>query len=117
MKFIAISTLVLLGLLVALTAWSERPSVRAERASLPMTFAHADHQATGCATCHHNFVDEVGFGGECIGCHRTDESVAHLVETQFHELCRGCHVEQSAAGESAGPLRQCRTCHTPDDAP
>jgi len=116
-KVIAISTALLIGLFLALAAWSGRPSVRAERASLPMTFAHADHHAAGCATCHHNFVDSVGFGGQCIECHQTDTSVAHLVEQQFHDLCRGCHVERRAAGERAGPVRQCRACHTEDQAP
>jgi predicted CXXCH cytochrome family protein len=116
-KVIILSSCALLVALVALTAWSGRPAVRADRETLPMTFAHADHRATGCATCHHNFVDAVGFGGECIDCHQTDATVAHLVEAQFHDLCRGCHVERRAAGETAGPVRQCRACHTPDDAP
>jgi predicted CXXCH cytochrome family protein len=109
-----LSIALLLGILIVA---SERPAARDERTELPMTFAHADHQSDSCVTCHHNFADSVGFGGECIHCHQTDPTVSHLVEEQFHDLCRGCHVERRAAGETSGPLRQCRLCHTRDEAP
>jgi hypothetical protein len=61
--------------------------LRAERAMLPVTFAHLDHRSVT------------------------------LIETQFHTLCRDCHVEKQAEGEDGGPTRRCLDCHTTDDAP
>ena len=83
---------------------------------LPITFAHADHQEVNCVDCHHEFVDATP-RGPCFECHKADPTVAHLVEVQFHDLCRGCHVERLAAGLDAGPARACIACHSPDDAP
>jgi hypothetical protein len=116
-RLVFLSVVLVLALLAALVFWSGKPSVRANRAPLPMTFAHADHEAVTCVRCHHNFVDDVGFGGECLHCHQTDAAVAHLVEEQFHGLCRGCHLEQHATGEPGGPVRQCQACHTADEHP
>ena len=117
MRVALFSTGLLAGLLLVLVAWSSRVEVRAEAELLPVTFAHADHISQNCVECHHNYVDEVGFGANCLACHKTDESVAHLIEPQFHDLCRGCHEEHMAAGEATGPVRECLRCHTADDDP
>lgn len=90
--------------------------LRRARPLLPLTFAHADHLEVTCVACHHNFLDDTG-QGLCFDCHKTDRSVSHLIETQFHDLCRGCHVEKQLAGEDGGPLRACLDCHVADDAP
>lgn len=89
---------------------------RSDATLLPLTFAHADHQAVNCVDCHHEFVDATP-RGPCLECHAADPAVAHLVEVQFHDLCRGCHVERLAAGLAAGPTRACGACHTADEAP
>ena len=85
-------------------------------ARLPMTFAHADHRAQNCIRCHHEFVDKSG-QGLCLDCHLRDVKIRPLLETQFHSLCRGCHVEQRRLGNDAGPARRCFDCHHEDDQP
>ena len=83
---------------------------------LPLTFAHVDHTEVSCVACHHDFADDTG-PGLCLDCHKRDPTVAHLIEEQFHDLCRGCHAELAAEGEAAGPLRACNACHVPDLLP
>ena len=83
---------------------------------LPMTFAHKDHTDVACTECHHNYVDDTGLE-TCMLCHVTDERVAHLLMTQFHELCMGCHVDTQLAGDAAGPTRSCIACHMSEDDP
>jgi len=83
---------------------------------LAVKFAHADHVEQNCVECHHNFVDNTGTG-MCFDCHKTDPEVAHLIEEQFHELCRNCHIEHQAGREAHGPTRQCVRCHVKDDQP
>jgi hypothetical protein len=90
--------------------------LRAARPMLEVTFAHLDHRTVNCIDCHHNFVDDTG-QGLCFDCHKTDPAVNALIETQFHDLCRGCHMEQQRNGEDGGPVRQCIDCHTADEAP
>jgi len=85
-------------------------------ARLPMTFAHADHRAQNCIRCHHEFTDRSG-QGLCLDCHLRDAKIRPLLETQFHALCRGCHVEQRRLGNTAGPTRRCYDCHHEDDQP
>lgn len=80
---------------------------------LPMTFMHNDHRIVPCATCHHEFVDGTT-GSSCINCHVTDPDVSGLLEEQFHDLCRSCHVEEHAAGNPGGPTRRCISCHLAD---
>ena len=87
-----------------------------ESANLPMTFAHADHAKQQCIACHHNYQDGTG-QGLCLDCHRTDQEIAFKMRDQFHALCMGCHIEKRAAGESGGPLRSCKDCHTADQRP
>ena len=85
---------------------------------LPMAFAHVDHRTENCISCHHDYVDgTTGANGLCMSCHVTEASVWPLLETQFHDLCRGCHEEKAALGEDAGPPRQCIACHTLEDQP
>ena len=83
---------------------------------LVVHFAHADHVEQNCVVCHHNFVDDTGTG-MCFDCHVTDPDVADLIESQFHDLCRGCHVDKQLAGEAHGPTRQCIDCHSKEDLP
>ena len=64
---------------------------RYEPPLLPVSFAHRDHNNFNCVACHHNFADDTGIG-LCFDCHKTEPTVAHLIEDQFHDLCRGCHV-------------------------
>ncbi len=83
---------------------------------LPMAFAHADHRSVTCVDCHHNFTDGSGIG-TCVHCHVTDEELFSQLENQFHDLCRGCHVELSSQHEASGPVRQCLQCHHLEDVP
>jgi len=83
---------------------------------LVVSFAHADHLEQNCVDCHHNFVDDSGTG-MCFDCHKTQAEVAPHIEEQFHDLCRGCHIEKQAAGADHGPTRQCISCHVRDDRP
>jgi len=107
------------GVLIAIAAtaaYQARQSMVDTRPLLPLTFAHLDHRAVNCITCHHNFTDDTG-QGLCIDCHRTDSKVRLQIEPMFHTLCRDCHVKKHADGEDAGPVRRCLDCHTQDDAP
>lgn len=83
---------------------------------IEMTFAHTDHAKQQCVTCHHNYQDDTG-QGLCLDCHHSDEELAFQMRSQFHELCMGCHQEKRDEGESSGPLRNCKACHTADHAP
>ena len=83
---------------------------------LAVSFAHADHVQQPCVECHHNFVDATGIG-MCFDCHNTDPTVSHLIEQQFHDLCRNCHLAEQAAGNDHGPTRQCIACHVKDNKP
>ena len=83
---------------------------------LVVNFAHADHTDQHCVDCHHNFVDDTGVG-LCFDCHKSDPEIAPDIEAQFHDLCRGCHVENQLAGAEHGPTRSCIACHIADDRP
>ena len=85
-------------------------------ASLPMTFAHADHSEQNCLNCHHNYQDNTG-QGLCLDCHRTRISTRTLIRQQFHQLCMGCHTRLTKNGGKSGPLRNCLGCHAPDKRP
>ena len=106
------TTLIAMGFLFS----NLQEDLRATRPILPITFAHADHLKQTCVGCHHNFTDTTG-QGLCFECHKTDPTVSSLIETQFHDLCRDCHVEKQLLGEGAGPVRACIDCHLADDDP
>ncbi len=82
-------------------------------AVLPMTFTHQSHFGQPCATCHHEFADHT-VGPNCMTCHVTDAKVAPLLEQQFHDLCRSCHLDEHMAGGPSGPTRRCIACHLDD---
>jgi hypothetical protein len=102
-------------LLFVFAALSASIAARAE-APLVMTFGHADHREQNCIVCHHNFVDDTG-QGLCIDCHVRDPELRAVFEQQFHDLCRGCHVEERRKGHDAGPTRRCLDCHHAENAP
>ncbi len=115
--------LVLVGVLYALMIGLSSAAYRAQQEQtawvppLPMKFAHIDHAQQRCVDCHHNFEDDTG-QGMCIDCHFRDPELAVIMEQQFHDLCRGCHLEKAMAGEEAhGPLRHCVDCHQEDFMP
>jgi hypothetical protein len=115
--------LMLAGILAAYAALSWHANQPVERNTeaavvdiLPMTFAHKDHIIQRCVDCHHNFEDDSG-QGLCIDCHVRDDDLAYRIEKQFHDLCRGCHLDEHRKGEKAGPLRRCDDCHTADHLP
>ena len=83
---------------------------------LPMKFAHIDHAREKCVDCHHNYQDDTG-QGLCMDCHYRDPELNHLMEQQFHALCRGCHEEKRLHGDKSGPLRTCGECHQLDYLP
>ena len=83
---------------------------------LAVNFAHADHSEQNCIACHHNYIDDTG-NRPCFECHMTDPEVSQLIETQFHELCRGCHIDNQVENKEHGPTRQCITCHVADSKP
>ncbi|MEZ5560956.1 MAG: cytochrome c3 family protein [Pseudomonadales bacterium] len=97
--------------------------VAASGPALPLRFAHEDHQSVNCIECHHNFADRTG-AGLCIDCHRQDPEISGQIETMFHDLCRGCHIERQRelaterqGRAESGPTRRCQACHQPDDRP
>lgn len=111
------TTLLVLTALAVLIFLSSAGPACAKRERLPLRFAHADHSAENCLTCHHNFADGSGRGPPCIDCHKTDPEIAAAIETDFHALCRNCHMTRHAAGKPAGPTRACSACHVPDERP
>ncbi len=82
---------------------------------LPVDFLHVDHNGVGCADCHHNFIDSTGMG-DCYRCHKSDESLAPVMQETFHRLCRDCHVTEARLGNESGPVRACDQCHRENDA-
>lgn len=109
------SLIVTLGIVATLIAVSTgEQSHRGEL--LPMSFAHIDHREQNCIECHHDFADDSG-NGLCIDCHKRDPALDPLIEAQFHDLCRGCHIEQRSLGHDAGPTRACIDCHHTEDKP
>jgi len=97
-----------------------KPSIaqrwQSPEAILPMTFAHIDHAGESCLGCHHNYVDATG-QDLCMSCHVAVPELWPKLETQFHTLCRGCHVERQLAGKDSGPTRVCIDCHLSDKLP
>jgi len=81
-----------------------------------MTFAHVDHREQNCIVCHHNFADGTG-QGLCLDCHLRDAALRVRLESQFHAMCRGCHVDLRRRSETAGPVRACHPCHQEENTP
>lgn len=103
--------LILLALAALLYAGHEwRLGAIPRQPLLPTLFEHADHTATQCADCHHNWVDDTG-GGACYNCHKMSPEISVEMESMFHELCWGCHIEKRQEEEEAGPVRECSLCH------
>src|SRR5262245_50293260 len=113
-QFVVIVSIV--SLAAALIASVARPAMVESRPLLPMTFAHLDHREVNCVFCHHNFTDDTG-SGLCIDCHKQNVDIRAEIEPMFHDMCRDCHVSKQADGEDAGPVRQCKDCHTADEEP
>jgi len=113
--YLALGAVAVLGLPGADPGARRAPRFGGTAPILAMTFAHSDHPAVACTTCHHEFRDGRR-SLPCMTCHVTDPTVAPLVEARFHDLCRSCHVEERAAGKVAGPTRRCVDCHLPDEA-
>lgn len=107
--------LVALGLPFGGVQPERAPRFGGDLAVLPMTFAHESHFGMACARCHHEFAERLA-GPSCMACHATDPKVAPLLEAQFHELCRSCHVTEHVAGNPSGPTRRCVACHLDDQA-
>ena len=108
-------TLVMFVLLViaALAVGAWRKQAIPLRPMLPVEFDHALHASVQCAECHHNFVDNTG-GGLCYDCHKNTPEIQSHIGPMFHDLCRGCHVQNRLQGEEGGPVRRCGFCHTSD---
>ncbi len=81
---------------------------------LPVLFDHADHTRENCIECHHNVVDDTGTG-ICYACHHDDPALKVTMLDDFHDFCRGCHLERTTTTEVGGPLRRCSACHASGD--
>ena len=110
----------LLGLiaLVALSGyglhWAHATLVQ-QRPLLPLVFEHQLHGGVNCLACHHDYADRAPSppSGErsCLLCHKKTPALALRIEKDFHELCRGCHLEQAKRIQRGGPIRECKVCH------
>ncbi|BAN48412.1 cytochrome c3 family protein [Metapseudomonas resinovorans] len=107
-------------LLVALLAYGlvkGHAELVRERPLLPLNFDHGLHGKVNCITCHHDYADRspAAPSGDrtCLFCHKKTPHLALRMERDFHELCRGCHLQKLQALHSAGPVQSCRQCHTP----
>ncbi|MNO44823.1 Class III cytochrome C family protein [compost metagenome] len=87
-----------------------------ERPLLPLNFDHQLHGRINCLTCHHDYADRSPAAptGDraCIFCHKRTPALAERIEQDFHQLCRGCHLQKVQSIHAAGPVRACRQCHT-----
>ncbi len=99
-----------LAAVALLVAEGYRRAEAPARPLLPVAFVHADHSATQCIDCHHNFVDSSG-GGTCYNCHKQRPALAGTMEDMFHNFCFTCHIDTQRQRKHAGPTRRCRLCH------
>jgi predicted CXXCH cytochrome family protein len=95
-------------------------TLQTEAAKKPAVFPHKKHQETiECATCHHTKTADgkqgpyvAGEEAKCETCHNatdmTDPKLNSL-KGAGHELCKGCHKKEKAAGKNA-PTK-CSGCH------
>lgn len=88
-----------------------------QRPLLPLNFDHGVHGEVNCLTCHHDYADRSPAppSGDrtCLFCHKKTPALAPRIEEDFHQLCRGCHLERVQAVHAAGPVRACQQCHKP----
>lgn len=88
-----------------------------ERPLLPLNFDHGLHGRINCLDCHHDYADgsPAAPTGDrtCILCHKKSPRLARRIESDFHELCRDCHLQRLQEANAAGPVRACRQCHAP----
>ena len=105
-----VCSVLMLAAAIGWVLFSGQKAAVKSRPLLSVRFDHADHTATSCVACHHNFADSTG-PGSCYSCHKYTDDIALEIESMFHNFCRDCHVERKSYGEDAGPLRQCSHCH------
>ena len=55
--------------------------------------------------------------GPRVTCRERSAEVGHLLEAQFHRLCRDCHMTRQVAGEPHRPTRRCLDFHVADSFP
>ncbi|WP_373320765.1 cytochrome c3 family protein [Acetobacter estunensis] len=86
---------------------------------MPLSFAHVDHGAFNCVTCHHDHREPRlalnSSSHTCLACHKHTQSLAPLMEAQFHELCEGCHLTFREQHRPSGPVRACHVCHMKEE--
>lgn len=108
-----------LGLLALLGygLYEGRASLVRQRPLLPLNFDHGLHGKVNCLTCHHDYADRspAAPSGDrtCLLCHKKTPHLALRIEKDFHELCRGCHLEKLQTLHRAGPVHACQQCHSP----
>jgi len=101
-----------IALLVLAVQGLRQQQVRS-RPMLDVQFDHHRHAQVGCASCHHNFLDNTG-AGTCYSCHKQDSQLALSIEPMFHDFCESCHIEKAQKGKDHGPIRRCSGCHVDD---
>lgn len=84
-----------------------------QRPLLPLNFDHRIHGSVNCLTCHHDYAQKKtpGDAPTCILCHKATPALATRIEEDFHQLCRGCHLQHSQTLQAGGPVRSCQQCH------
>jgi hypothetical protein len=86
----------------------------------PVRFPHGEHlNDFDCLDCHHRYVNKKNIlnrgelvegapAAKCTTCHNPQSDCK--LQTFFHKLCLGCHLELQKAGRKSGP-RLCIDCH------
>lgn len=88
------------------------PAVESAKQMPPVRFLHDRHTDAlkgrkDCSACHLKRDDSLVFKFK-----RLEDKTAKTNMDIYHVNCIGCHQEQNAVGESAGPVTgQCRACH------
>lgn len=86
----------------------------------PVRFSHGKHMNDfDCLDCHHRYKDKKNVldkseleegspAAQCITCHNPGSNCQ--LQTIFHKLCLGCHMQLEKSGRKSGP-RLCIACH------